>query len=288
MFGYVVVNRPELKIREYDRYQEYYCGLCRALKSEFGPMGQLSLSYDITFLGILLTGLYEPETVEKNSRCPVHPLTKKPYIKNDCLTYAADMNLLLTYYKCVDDWNDEKKLSAFLYEHVIHADIRKLEQTYPKKCETIKKCLLKTSAYEKRFLGRKINEKALDAISGQSGRMMGEVFAWQDDEWHDELYAVGFCMGKYIYLLDAYDDLERDQKKHCFNPLVSFLDRDDFDDWVHSQLMMLATGAAKEFEKLPIIDDAEILRNILYAGIWSRFLQVKEKNMGGREDDGSI
>lgn len=276
MFGYIVVNRPELKIREFDRYQEYYCGLCRALKKEYGPKGQISLSYDVTFLGILLTALYEPETNRKNDRCIVHPLQKKPYIENECLTYAAQMNLLLTYYKCVDDWHDEKKLTAFLYENMISADIRKLEQLYPKKCEAIKRCIQKTSAYERRFAKRKINEKALDAISRESGRMMGEVFAWRDDEWRDELYAIGFSLGKYIYILDAYDDLERDQKKHCFNPLVSFLGREDFDDWIHSQLLMLATIAAREFEKLPIIEDAEILRNILYAGIWSRFLTCKE------------
>lgn len=276
MFGYIVVNRPELKIREYDRYQEYYCGLCRALRKEYGAVGQISLSFDITFLGILLTALYEPETAEKKCRCMVHPLQKKAFLENPCLTYAAHMNLLLTYYKCVDDWQDEKKLTGFLYEHLIHADIRKLEALYPEKCERIRECLLKTRHYEKHFDGHNLNEKALDAIAGQSGRMMAEVFAWRRDEWEQELRTLGFYIGKYIYLLDAYDDLERDQKKHCFNPLESFKNRAGFDDWVHSQLLMLATAAAKVFEQLPILTDAELLRNILYAGIWTRFLKAKE------------
>lgn len=276
MFGYIVVNRPELKIREYDRYQQYYCGLCRALRKEYGARGQLSLSFDVTFLGLLLTALYEPETTEKSCRCEAHPFQKKIFFENECLTYAAHMNLLLTYYKCADDWQDEKKPAKFLYGHLLHGDIRGLERMYPEKCAAIRECLLKASRYEKRFAGHRINEKALDAIAGQSGHMMAEVFAWRHDEWEQELRTMGFCIGKYIYLLDAYDDLERDLKKRCFNPLESFKNRDGFDDWVYGQLLMLATAAARAFEQLPILTDAEILRNILYAGIWTRFLKAKE------------
>lgn len=286
MFGYIVVNRPELKIREHDRYQKYYCGICRALRKEYGVAGQLSLSFDITFLGILLTALYEPGTAERSCRCMVHPVQKKPFLENECLTYAAHMNLLLTYYKCADDWQDEKKLTGFLYGQLIHADVRALEKAYPEKCARIRECLLKTRHYEKHFAGHRINEKALDAIAGQSGRMMAEVFAWRQDEWEQELRILGFYIGKYIYLLDAYDDLERDQKRNCFNPLQSFKYRADFDDWIHGQLLMLATAAAKEFEQLPILTDAEILRNILYAGIWTRFLKAKEdKNRAARAQD---
>ncbi len=293
MFGYIVVNRPELKIREYERYQKYYCGLCRGLREEYGAVGQLSLSFDITFLGILLTALYEPETAEKTSLCMIHPLQKKPYLKNSCLTYAAHMNLLLTYYKCMDDWQDERKTGAFLYGHLLEGEIKRLQKLYPEKCVCIRECLLKTRRCERRFAGRKMNEKALDYIAAQSGRMMGEVFAWKKDEWEQELRTMGFYIGKLIYLMDAYDDLERDEKKHCFNPLRSFQKRADFDEWVYSQLLMLAAAGAKEFEKLPILTDGELLRNILYAGIWNRFLKVKEERAKNhrkerREDDRSV
>lgn len=276
MFGYIVVNKPELKIREFDRYQEYYCGLCRALRGEYGAVGQLSLSFDMTFLGILLTALYEPQTAEKECRCMVHPMQKKKFLENPCLVYTAQMNLLLTYYKCADDWQDEKKLAKLSYGRMLHADTRKIEELYPEKCACIRECLLKTRRLEKRFSGHKINEKALDAIAGQSGRMMAEVFSWRQDEWEQELRVLGFYIGKYVYLLDAYDDLERDRKARCFNPLERFTDRDDFDEWVHGQLMMLATAAAREFEQLPILTDAELLRNILYAGIWTCFFRARQ------------
>jgi hypothetical protein len=277
MFGYIIANKPELKIREYERYQQYYCGLCRGLHQEYGALGQLSLSFDMTFLAMLLTALYEPETKEVSRRCAVHPLEKKPYLCNPCITYAAQMNLLLTYYKCADDWKDEKKLLKGIYGQGLLGEMKKLQKAYPDQCARVKQCLAKTSCYEKRFAGRQINEQALDAIAAQSGQMMAEIFAWRRDEWEQELRQLGFYMGKYIYLLDAYDDLEQDQKKNLFNPLVSFQNRPDFDEWVYGQLMMLATGAAKTFEELPVIQDAEILRNILYAGIWTRYFAVKEK-----------
>ena len=69
MYGYIVMNKPELKIREYERYRAYYCGLCKSLKTDAGMRGQISLSYDMTFLALLLSALYEPETVEKKEHC---------------------------------------------------------------------------------------------------------------------------------------------------------------------------------------------------------------------------
>ena len=110
MYGYVIVNKPELKFKEYDRYRSYYCGLCDILREQYGIRGQVSLSYDMTFLVILLTGLYEPQTAYLEERCIIHPVAKHPVRKNEVTSYVADMNVLMAYYKCVDDWKDEKKI----------------------------------------------------------------------------------------------------------------------------------------------------------------------------------
>lgn len=115
MFGYIVVHKPELKVREYETYRASYCGLCHSLKKQSGRIGQLTLSFDMTFLALLLTGLYEPETVTKSARCIAHPVEKHFYRENRYFDYAADMNVLLTYYKCLDDWQDERKLTACLF-----------------------------------------------------------------------------------------------------------------------------------------------------------------------------
>ena len=95
MFGYIVVNQPELKMKEYDEYRKYYCGLCKSLKDRYGARGQISLSYDMTFLVLLLTGLYEPEKHSGSRRCIAHPTSKHTYVQNEYTDYVADMNVIL-------------------------------------------------------------------------------------------------------------------------------------------------------------------------------------------------
>ena len=115
MFGYVVLNKPEIKFKDFDMYRSFYCGLCRELRERYGISGQITLSYDMTFVILLLSALYEPPTRKGTTRCIVHPVRKQTVRKNAITEYGADMNIFLTYYKCKDDWNDEKKILSLAY-----------------------------------------------------------------------------------------------------------------------------------------------------------------------------
>ena len=126
MFGYIVMNKPEIKFKDFDLYRSFYCGLCRELKSKYGISGQISLTYDMTFVVILLSALYEPHTQKGSTRCIIHPVCKQPVRRNIVTEYAADMNVLLTYYKCRDDWEDEKKVTALGYSKVLQGKVKKL------------------------------------------------------------------------------------------------------------------------------------------------------------------
>lgn len=97
MFGYIVMNKPEIKFKDFDLYRSFYCGLCRELKSKYGISGQISLTYDMTFVVILLSALYESPTQKGSTRCIIHPVCKQPVRRNTVTEYAADMNVLLTY-----------------------------------------------------------------------------------------------------------------------------------------------------------------------------------------------
>ena len=119
MFGYVVVNKPEMKFKEFDLYHSYYCGLCKTLKDKFGLRAQVSLNFDMNFLALLLTGLYEFDTELKYERCIMHPLKKHQACYNECIDYAAKMTIVLTYFKCEDDWLDERKVSRQTYKKII-------------------------------------------------------------------------------------------------------------------------------------------------------------------------
>ena len=138
MFGYVVINKPELKIKDFDKYQEYYCGLCQSLKQNHGRRGQLTLNYDLNFVGILLSSLYEPEEKQYWICCPMHPFHKKSVRTNQYMDYVSDMNIILTYFKLEDDVLDENSLKSKSFKQLLKKDFQRVKEKYPKKVDTIK------------------------------------------------------------------------------------------------------------------------------------------------------
>lgn len=269
MFGYIVVHKPELKVREYETYRASYCGLCRSLKKRHGRLGQLTLSFDMTFLALLLTGLYEPQTVTGCGRCLAHPMQKHHYRENPYFDYAADMNVLLTYYKCLDDWQDDRKVRKLLLAKLLEGKMRKVRKLYGAKAEKTARLLKELGEFEKN------NICDIDKTAGFFGEIMAELFVYRADEWEDKLRRMGFFFGKFIYLMDAYEDIEADLKKGRYNPLSELYKTDTFEQDCQQILKMMMAETSRAFELLPILEDAEILRNILYAGVWSRYGQIR-------------
>lgn len=277
MFGYVVVNKPELKFKEYDVYHSYYCGLCEVLKEKYGARAQISLNFDLNFISILLSGLYEPETKVEQKRCIVHPLKKHLTRHNECVDYAAKMTIVLTYFKCEDDWQDERKVSKQAYKKLINKAYQEVKKEYPDKVSKIEACLQEINLSEQQD---KIN---LDEISNHFGKVMGEICAYKKDEWYDELYHLGFYLGKFIYFIDAYEDIESDLKKGTFNPFKELYQTDNFENKSKEILELMISEATMAFERLPIIENASLIRNILYGGVWTRYEMVKQKRLEGRK-----
>lgn len=271
MFGYIVMNKPEIRFKDYDLYRSFYCGLCRELRERYGISGQLTLSYDMTFVIMLLSGLYEPKTAKGTTRCVIHPVQKQPVRKNALTEYGADMNLILTYYKCMDDWNDDRDVKKLGYARLLRGKISALEEAYPEKCKRIAELLEELSAFEKE------GETDIDKMSGIFGHIMEEIFAYKNDEWEKPLRRMGFYLGKFIYLLDAYDDVEEDIKNKDYNPFAEKYKIEGFEEEVRQILVMMMAETCREFEKLPIIKYGDILRNILYSGVWCRFEAVSKK-----------
>ncbi len=269
MFGYVSVNMEEMKIRDYRRYHAFYCGICQDLKEYHGQTARLSLTYDMTFLAILLTGLYEDKIKEEKYFCAPHPLSKHESYRNRMTAYAADMNVLISYYNLLDDWKDEKKLGSLFLAGTMKRDVRVLVKNYPRQARAIRLYLKKLEACETE------RSMDLDRASGDTGRLFAELFVWQEDMWSDTLRKIGFYLGKYIYLMDAYEDLEKDKKNGNYNPWIAISDEDDYEQRAGQILMYQVAACTREFEKLPILEYVEILRNILYSGIWMKYDRMK-------------
>lgn len=272
MFGYVTINQEELKIRDFRRYRGYYCGLCHSLKARYGLRGQAILPNDMAFLDILLNGLYEEPLTEENRTCLTHPMRKQLMLFNSITDYCADMGLLLAYYKCLDDVQDEGSAKAKAGVRMLKKHAEKLAPDYPRQAGAVAAYIEKLSRAEKE------NETDLDAVSGLTGEATGEIFVMKEgDVWADVLRRMGFFLGKFVYLMDAFEDLPDDKKKNRYNPWKPYEDRKDFDALVENILTMMMAECAKEFEKLPIVQDADILRNILYSGVWVKYRQIQQK-----------
>lgn len=269
MFGYISINKAEMKFKDYDVYHSYYCGLCKVLKECYGRRGQVTLSFDMTFLIVLLTGLYEPDTKTEMLRCIAHPAQKHAAKTNEFTEYAAAINMILSYYKCKDDWADEHKKKSLVAAKLLKSKIKAIEKLYPAKCKIISDNLAEISRRESE------NEQNLDLMAGLFGNIMSEIFAYRHDEWEPSLRKIGFFLGKFIYLMDAYDDVEKDIKSGSYNPLKKAYQEDStFADDCRGLLTLMMSECSREFEQLPILLHAEIIRNVLYSGVWSRYTAV--------------
>lgn len=263
MFGYVVINKPELKFKEFDIYKGYYCGLCHTLKKRYGIRGQFTLTYDMTFLSMLLTALYEPEVFQEQHRCMAHPTKKHLMISSKYTDYVADMNVLLAHFKAIDDWKDDHNVLKLAFSKLLKWN----NSDYKQKADNIAHLLDELSRCEQK------NEQSIDVVSGIFGKIMAVLFVPVNDCWSTTLERMGFFLGKYIYILDAYKDLEKDIKKNSYNPFKSICNDEGFDDKIKQMLTMMIAECTKEFESLPILENANILRNILYAGVWTKYYE---------------
>lgn len=265
MFGYITTNMEEMKIKDYRIYHGFYCGICQDLKEGHGQLARTTLTYDTTFLGILLTALYETEVNREEHYCAMHPFKKHLCLRNQWTAYAADMNVLLSYYNLMDDWEDEKKPIPLLLAGTLKSDVEKLKEKYPRQTEAVETYLKKLKTCEAEDC------TDLDRAAADTGEMLGEIYVWREDIWADTMRKIGCAMGKFIYLMDAYEDIEKDLKKGNYNPWKSIAQEKDFKERAGQILMLEAAECSRNFEKLPIIEFVDILRNILYSGIWTKY-----------------
>ncbi|GAB6160395.1 DUF5685 family protein [Howardella ureilytica] len=269
MYGYIRINEPELKVKELSVYRGAYCGLCDSLVKRHGRIAQMTLEHDMTFLVLLLEGLYEPKISHMSGRCIIHPIQRHRFDKSEITDYAADMNVLMAWHKINDDVHDDGKLTSRTMRTLLYGRFKAVNDKYRNKSVRIMKALSKLSSLEKNRC------ENLDSVSGAFGEVLGECFVYKNDYWKDALYNLGYALGEFIYIMDAYDDLDRDERKKEYNPLSykkrSFGNNAEFDKYVEAILNISMAKAADIFERLPIVKNAELLRNIIYAGVWLRW-----------------
>lgn len=272
MFGYVIARKDTLSEEQLARYRGCYCGLCHALKAHYGNLHRLALNYDMTFLILVLSSLYEPEERQDAARCAVHPVKPQDLWQTPFSAYAADLTIALTYHKLRDDWLDDgDRLKKSLTDRLQGA-YDKVKARLPRQCALIETELEALLALEK--AGEPIPDKCAAAF----GRLMAGLFVEREDHWSPVLWDMGFFLGQFIYLQDAAVDLAKDAKKGRYNPLLRLHGGQvkplaEFEP----MLLLVAGQCAAAFDRLPLVQDAGLLKNILYEGIWTRYHEARAR-----------
>ena len=275
MFGFVTANVKELTQEQKNRYHGVYCGICRRIRVQSNQMSRLGLSYDMAFLALLLMSLYEPEETGGESACLLHPIRKRPWVDNRFVQYAADMNVALAYYNFLDDWEDDRKYSAKLLAEQFGKHLPEIRERYPRQCRAIEDCICQLSRLEKDGCQNP------DEPASCFGQLMGQLLTYEEDLWAPTLRQMGFYLGRFIYLLDAALDYEKDEKKGKYNPYLAMGTGKDWQRW--EEYLLLTMGRCTDFfEKLPLVQDKPLLDNILYSGVW---MNIRRKGQKENHDD---
>ncbi len=278
MFGYIVPNKPELKIKDYELFRAYYCGVCRSIGKRHGHLKRLTLNYDSAFLAVLLSAVANDRCRLIGKRCPAHPLEKRHMVDESAIVdYASDINILLAYYNLEDKKRDDGKLAPVAAMTALNRSVKKLRSRYADKCHIMEERLKDLEALEKEKCA------SMDIAAEPFAKLMEEVMTYEplcgEEKTEQILRWLGYNIGKWIYLLDAYDDLEKDIKAKSYNPLLYQYeyhgqDLDDFKseirDKVEFNLTYSLNQIAGAYELLDSKVNKAILENIIYMGMLAK------------------
>lgn len=281
MFGYLAALPGALPEEQLGRYRACYCGLCRALKLRHGQLSRLTLNYDMTFLVLLLNSLYEPEEESGKLRCAAHPKKAHGWWASEMTDYAADLNVMLSYLKCMDNWHDDTSFISLAEAAALRRAYRELAGKYPRQHTAMENSIERLSALEK------ARDEDADAASGAFGALMTEMFVYREDRWSDILRAFGTALGKLVYIMDAAMDLNSDAARGSYNPFRCYYGLDN-EQRFRDILKLLSADCVFYFDKLPLVQDADIMKNILCMGLWQQFEGKFARKKGNSDVSGPV
>lgn len=255
MFGYVKTDMPYMFVKDTVLYKAMYCGLCKGIGKTCGQRGRLVLNYDLTFLSVFLHNVMEIDVKVEKQRCIAHHIKKRPIAVPDALTERiASLNVILAYYKLCDDVIDSKK--GRLKRLLINKAYKKAKASEPELDKIVK------NRYDELLKYEKVNGDSIDISADPFGKMMQEVVAVLTlDKFNSDISELSYDLGKWIYLIDALDDFDKDIKKKNYNVFVNS----------YPEIKTKAELVAQKGQDLTVVfgavfsDIAEKSKNIKYA-----------------------
>ncbi len=274
MIGYLKPDVNELKVKELKLYNAYYCGICTSLSKRYGPVSRLLLSYDSTFFVILSDALSETQYQFGKARCPLPPFQKKNVVKSEDLKFGMEISKFFSDLK-IDDFKRDSRgfvhiLSLFLFHFRSNDEFRKISKPYTD-----------------RILFAEISEESNPEEVADLFGKFSEAMANSLPNLKRASNMI-YLMGKWIYLVDALDDLEKDSQKRNYNPFLvkygSNFDDPDFFVKIReeekSPINFLIFRIQEEYEKLKI--DPSVNRNLVENVVFHGLPGTSTKILGKR------
>ncbi len=265
MFGYLQIHKDELKVKEYEAYKSVYCGLCKQLGKDYGFLTRLILSYDCTFYAILLMSLKRSCTGFFDGRCKFNPLKKCKFAdcKDNAYSKASALSVISAYYKVVDDIDDSgffKRIALKIAKPFFGRRQKKAARRFPEIEIIVSEMMKNQKAAENDEL------VTIDKAANPTAKMISDLAALEggNDLQKRVLSELGYQIGRWVYLIDAADDYEKDKKSGNFNP---FIKADIYDkDYINSVLSQSLARAYDAYNLLDIIDFKPIIDNMMLYG----------------------
>ncbi len=278
MFGYLTVYKPELKFKEFEVYKAVYCSLCKNLKKNYGLFSSFALNYECTFLALLGMGLEEACPHFEKCRCTFNPLKKcNRCVGGDVsLDFASAVTVILSYYKLLDAIEDNgllKKLTLYPLKPFLKRKFKKASKKYPEVEEIAANYAQNQSEIEKTNCGD------IDKAANPTANMLSSIFYLLNGD-KEELSRLGYCLGRWIYLMDAYDDIIDDAKKGNYNVFLSGFagkNMDELNDYAYGVLNFTLGETIDAFEEIKIYRFNPIFLNIVRDGMTQAQDSAKEK-----------
>ena len=281
MFGYVRTDTPYLYMKDMELYRAMYCGVCKGIGASSGTIARMGLSYDVTFLSVLLHNILGLDVKIEKQHCLTHCIRVKQMAEVDELTkQLGALNTELVYYKYTDDVADGDKGRGKRLWFV--AGHKRVQRAYPQLAGIVRDNLARQGKVEAE------QTASLDISADATATMLAELSDYflgeKKSEYTRELF---YLLGKWIYLIDALDDFDKDKKKGAYNPFALCFEAKDkrellerYGGEVSFAFQTLFSGIRDCLKQIPMSFNRDLVDNILLRGLPAETKRVSSCDCG--------
>ncbi len=279
MFGYIKTDLPNMYIKDTVLYQAMYCSLCKGIGQTCGQKARFVLNYDLTFLSVLLHNLSDIDVKVEKQHCVIHRFRKRPIALVDDLTKRiASLNVILAYHKLNDDVLDSGK--GKIKRSFFNKAYKRAKKLEPFMDKVVKE------RYDELLKLEKKNCDSADIVADPFGNMMQDIVQiLMSDKCSEELKELAYNLGKWIYLIDALDDFDKDKKKRNYNVFINSYPNIKSQEELlkeHKQDLIIVFGSVLNkigelTSKLNYKFNHDLIDNVLYRGLGSQTKRIMEK-----------